>query len=757
MARGGWTGFLRIQDDGSAKTIGSIQQGFDKVTKSFKTGFVQNFNSFSLMKKGIDAVVDSAKELIKESREMVTTSSKFSIPIEQLGELRNVAVQCGLGVNGLTGALGGLHQTLLDAVVNPGGEAAWTLDKLGYSQKEVQQISRRTGDAFYKFVDSIRQIEDATEREVKARAIWKGQYQEVMVLINKGQEEQDEMQRKAHKYTDEQVKNNELAAKSWDDVAERLKGIGELLTPIMGMIGAGVAFLASEFELLFEGLKMVIGTIILWIKEALKGIVNDITWAATQAKIGFKKLNPLNNYTSEDAKRDSEIEDARYWREEEKSSKVILDNAKLAERTRKNAVKALGNMQGALKDFGRQGRQFLVNIGGVDDQKTVASEEMNNLREEERQKKENMLKNFHEVQNARNVEGIIRSKEGDAAAQKYHESVVIPLIKDGDNMQESLSETQQKMAEVIAELKKVSPNAIWDEKSKMFIDKPKDKGPSKVVESYEQMNIRLAQNKAVRGQDVQRFTAGIDSWMKWSSGSAIAYKELQAAEANLADLMKNEATAGPEKINAALNAKINAEIKYQEKTREFSNLLEKGANDARLSAINRKNSAIEAQQSRDIFGMKMRGVSAIDQQNVVFRQAVEKIKREQKKYDDLSKDKYREQEFMQGNGSAALALKDSIQQLTFNAAKEMDTLMAMQFNYVSSDAAKKGMGGGIQMLNNPINIAMESRDYLKKIYETLSGAGRFDVVPEYRKGVKGWNMGSNGVLVDGRNVSSEPN
>jgi hypothetical protein len=150
--------------------------------------------------------------------------------------------------------------------------------------------------------------------------------------------------------------------------------------------------------------------------------------------------------------------------------------------------------------------------------------------------------------------------------------------------------------------------------------------------------------------------------------------------------------------------------------------------------------------------MKMRGVSAIDQQNVVFRNSVDKLKREQAKLADLASDPMRQQEYLGGTGPAAIALKNSIQDLMFESAKEMDSLMAMQFNYVSSDAAKKGMGGGIAMVNNPLEVAKESRDYLKKIYEEVKGTGSFDVVPQYMKGSQGWGMGSDGTKLVGKSI-----
>ena len=63
--------------------------------------------------------------------------------------------------------------------------------------------------------------------------------------------------------------------------------------------------------------------------------------------------------------------------------------------------------------------------------------------------------------------------------------------------------------------------------------------------------------------------------------------------------------------------------------------------------------------------------------------------------------------------------RDVIQKKTFGAAGEMDKLMAMQYNFVSSNAAKAGMGGGISETNNLIDINKEQLNYLKKMYEAI--------------------------------------
>jgi hypothetical protein len=328
-------------------------------------------------------------------------------------------------------------------------------------------------------------------------------------------------------------------------------------------------------------------------------------------------------------------------------------------------------------------------------------------------------------------------------AEQYEQSR-LKIIAD------EVRELEISKSERLKYLKKFYPDAVFEDgKYKPKTDKPK---PPPTLKTLQQTEIDLGQNKKIREQGVREFTASIDAWDRWKSGVKIAEKELTNAQKDLAEFIDKGDAESRQKKLALINAQRDAEINLQAKKRELDNLIQQGANEERLAAINRTNKAIESQQGRDLFGMKMRGVSAIDQQNVVFRNSVDKLKREQAKLADLAKDPMREKEYLGGTGPAAIALKNSIQDLMFESAKEMDSLMAMQFNYVSSDAAKKGMGGGIAMVNNPLEVAKESRDYLKKIYEEVKGTGSFDVVPQYMKGSQGWGMGSDGTKLVGKSI-----
>jgi hypothetical protein len=753
MARGGWTGFLSLRDNGAATSIGTLGQAFKSVTDNFKKGFYQNFNLFTLMKKGIDAVVKSAQELIKESREIVTTSTKFNIPIAQLGELRYVALQSGLGINGLSSALNTLRESFLEGVINPGGEATWMMKKLGIEQGDLIDLTSRTGDGFWKIVDSIRAMSNETDRDIALKAIYKGEWQSVSVIVKKSAEEIQKMKDESHAYNDEATKNNENISKSWDRIGERLKTMGNALTPIMGILAGLVEFITSTVLVVFHTFGFVLERIGTIGKRIFQQIGSSAMWAAVTAKNAAKAMMPASGYSFKDFSKDQEINDR------ETAEKDAQDDREYREKTEanlKNTYMALNvaadGVRSGMSTMGESGKQVLINAGwkknrldSANDDEASDNEEILKLKEKQVEARLRTERANEERQNA-------ISRGADARTIKRLTERANDSFEAEREIAQDITDLFTERRERLKKLKEYYPDAVFEDgKYKAKSEKPKD-GPT--IQTLPQVEIGLAQQKALREQAVRSFTASIDDWDKWKKGVEIAQLEYQNAQADLIQFMASGDRENVAKRNALINAQRNAQINLQSKERELDNLKQKGVNDERLAAINRNNKAIESQQSRDLFGMKMRGVSAIDQQNVVFRNSVDKLKREQAKLADLASDPMREKEYLGGTGPAAIALKNSIQDLMFESAKEMDSLMAMQFNYVSSDAAKRGMGGGIAMVNNPLEVAKESRDYLKKIYEEVKGTGSFDVVPKYMKGSKGWAMGSDGTKLVGRDINN---
>jgi hypothetical protein len=58
--------------------------------------------------------------------------------------------------------------------------------------------------------------------------------------------------------------------------------------------------------------------------------------------------------------------------------------------------------------------------------------------------------------------------------------------------------------------------------------------------------------------------------------------------------------------------------------------------------------------------------------------------------------------------------KAAVDASALKAQDELDKLSLMQFQYSASDAAKKGMGGGIDIRENQLTVAKSQLDILKQ-------------------------------------------
>lgn len=739
MANAGWTGFLRIKDDNCQETLNGVKDGLSGLGKKFKSTFGTSVNLFDLISKGFALAKKSAEALIKESRELVTTSQKFSIPIDKLAELRNVSLECGMGMNGLTGAMSSLHTTIIDSIVNPGGKAVFALESIGITQEKLRASSKDTGASFKMIVEGLRGIKNEAERENRAREIFPAQWQEVVVLLKKSRAEIEAMEKSSAKYTESQTVMNARTATSWDRVEQRVKAFGMVFAPILGIFAGFVEFLVVGCEIILEEFKLLAASIWIVMSESFKGIYGD--WERFSKKVITSKLILQEAFSNPLKSAPTAVAGVAYlWAKDVQVKKPIEEITKKLKESfgsTYNRINELSDLsRGSLVAISEQAIQFGINMGLEEDWDVTANNKMKKAKEEEiillteRNAKNTKRESLRADMNKYGATDHVKHPEDYdkywAAKDKF-----VTASNEFNLIDDKVIKNKEVQEKIKKDMHRVMPSVEYNEKELKFMQKKKEAEKPK-DESFEQFVIRFEQDKKKRQQLIDIERAGLDNWLKWSSERHFAMLNLEKANQNLRQFEASNNKNDVKTKIALTNEQIDAATELSKANREWANLWTEVHRDAMLAETLRKNEFLEGHQGRNMFGMKMRGVSAIDQQNILFKQSVEKLQREELKYDVLRKDKTRDVNYKFGEGPEALALKASINKLTIDSAKEFDSLMAMQYNFVSSDAAKKGMGGGINMVNNPIKIAEQSRDYLKKIYEAqLSGYGingQFDVV-----------------------------
>jgi hypothetical protein len=104
--------------------------------------------------------------------------------------------------------------------------------------------------------------------------------------------------------------------------------------------------------------------------------------------------------------------------------------------------------------------------------------------------------------------------------------------------------------------------------------------------------------------------------------------------------------------------------------------------------------------------MARQGMTGIDKQTTSFSNAVEKLQRDQARLKEYENDPKRKQ-------NEKLAARKDVEESALAAQKELDKTTLMQFQYGASDAAKKGMGGGIDIRENQLSISKDQLSILK--------------------------------------------
>ena len=188
-----------------------------------------------------------------------------------------------------------------------------------------------------------------------------------------------------------------------------------------------------------------------------------------------------------------------------------------------------------------------------------------------------------------------------------------------------------------------------------------------------------------------------------------AYEELQNLTEDRIDLEKHHAL-DKQKIADAIQNEGMAKIKLMEKERAHELFMLKMVREREDSEKERKDNTIKAMEEREQEFMTRQGMTAMDKASVKVENAIQKMQRDEAQLQKVMDDPKRSQE-------ERLSAQKKFEESTMGAQKEFDKLSMMQFQYSASDAAKKGMGGGMDVRENQLSVAKSSLDYLKKSYE----------------------------------------
>lgn len=731
MAGSSWTAWFKIRDQNAQATLGNLTDAATKLSDVFGGKLMKSFNSFNLMKDAIEAVVKGAQELVNESKEIVTMSTRFDIPIEKLGALRNVARSFGMDSNGLSGALQALEKSINNAITRPGDAASRTFTKLGISQGEVISYAGRTDLAFIRLRKALREIGDEGERNAAINEAFPGSADAVIEILKKNEQQFNAAEDAAYDYSDSLTKNN-------SDTLDALNDINEDMKPIYAFVAAVGGFIVQLLAFIVQGVKIAVKMVLDVVLGMIEIIQGGITAAVEGVAWGFKSMyysgkNMIGLMSDDELKLKKKELEATHFSAIKVASKIVDHGADrvtagVSEKDARDMTRRSMKMDSSLAAVGESlGFQSMTEAG--EDELNSLKSQINELQNLSKERMKDIDRKRKDGKDTKNEVEALLSLEEEISAKKKEVLKIEETLKTHGLKKDEQGKGKYKSNELedIYETDRLKKQELAYEKERIALG-----SQPKIFKDA--LELRIAAEKRLQAEKelAKLQLAGLGTE---EQSAALAQLEANGIHLSAEDLEKVSSKRDVKRIkemeNKVLEAK-NAEAKIGQGMTDDALAQNKQIKDAERD---RTLAAIEGVRERERFANKIKGVSAIDQQTSELNYQVDQLKREQEKLDAMNANP-------QTTAAERQKQEDVVQKQTFGAAGAMDKLMAMQYNFVASNAAKAGMGGGVSETNNLIDINKEQLNYLKKMYEAMLE----------KTGQTGKNFQSYPLMLMGRNI-----
>lgn len=217
--------------------------------------------------------------------ELVALSDKTGISVERLQELKYIGDQTGTSLESVTGAMARLVRSMdsADKATSPTAEA---FKKLGINVKDANGNMLDSQTVFDQVIDALGKIENPTERDAIAMALFGRSAQELNPLIKAGSKNLRQMSEDARKFGVVLSKEAIQAAADFNDKLGSLK---------MGIAGASQRITSAFIPILNQLIGKYILPAIPYLVEFATAVGQVITWLS-QGDSVKNALSPLGNF-----------------------------------------------------------------------------------------------------------------------------------------------------------------------------------------------------------------------------------------------------------------------------------------------------------------------------------------------------------------------------------------------------------------------------------------------------------------------------
>lgn len=648
-----------------------------------------NIAKWNIWEKMLDYAVDATKKLISESRELIAISTKYDIPIKRMGEFQMMASVAGQSLGQVARNFRFLEMNFSRALLKPGGPQSQALHELGLTQEEITKAAGDTAYAMDIMKLKVMSIGDEERRNYFLQTMYGANWQNMLPILEMSRERQEELAKAGYKYSDSITAALALNEQNMALLQQEVK---DPFAPF----ATGFAFVMSGVTLLVQGFKAV-GALI------KSGMINGLSHAAgivremvgTLARLGGKALKLLgfdDFGQSVINQGQGEINAGLAWQK----------NAK--EDFEKDLFKGgdqLGRMQGTLRALTAQGNAFAESVGLQEEGAHLArlGKEMDDLKTKiaAAEAKGNALKTRLGEIAAMSPEEQARHAAEKASLLEQKEENDILLggrswtqgFVGGEGLRGELSSVQAQFRTSSTGIKGKSDGGT----------KPRT---AEEVKREQDLLSSIQKYQFQYGQATRPMQAEIESLVAMEKAREA---ELQI-QREIAKLEADGAFSDQLKLEYSKKA-MDAKISTLEKEKAHAIFLHEKETQMRDARRDRSEALISSMEKREQTFMARQGMTGMDKQSVMVSNAIEKMVRDQEQLQRVMNDPMKRQ-------AEKDAARKDVDASALKAQEELDKLSLMQFQYGASDAAKKGMGGGIDIRENQLTVAKSQLDILKQ-------------------------------------------
>lgn len=673
------SGSLSINTSGAEASVGKLQQGFNTLFASMgDSTAMKALANFDILQTIISKVTEVTKQLINESRELIAVSTRYDVPISKMGQLQGVANMTGQSVGQVARNLRFFENNISKALLKVDSPQYRLLRDLGLDDEQIKQGGKDTTYALDAVREKILTIGDEERRNAIMAELFGANWALMLPILEANKTQLKDLEAGGYKYSESITRSLAVVEQNGDAINQNLKPLSAFFASVFAMLTVGISAAVLGVVTLAKILKDAVGGAITYVVAYWSKFVAALDYGMGMIEEAIpggsdgkeRKANAIKSFNEAD----------------KKLSKVDFFDEKAF-------AKAAQQGQRLQDQFAQTGYGVLESVGIVEEnalmKDTVA------LMEQKKAEINGYKKELEEQ--ARLIRRANELYEDGTMTARQRQNVLNEAFKKQTEIGDKLEDAKETLSEIQARYERISNTTKDIEKNGKFT--PATAEEAKVALLREQQANERAVKEAMAqtpiGQQQETYYAIYEARLKQIK----IEKDIAALQkANLYDINKQA-----EMENQLANAKTSV----IEAERAHENFLLKQARQRVDSERDRREIMVKAMSEREQTFMARQGMTGIDKQITVFSNAIEKLQRDQERLAQYENDPKRTLE-------EKLSARKEVEASTIAAQKELDKATLMQFQYGASDAAKKGMGGGIDIRENQLQISKDQLDILKK-------------------------------------------